>query len=89
VAKNDDIGEYYLGTMLETGTGEPQNLPRAVQLEQASAAQGNMLGETELGLMAYKGIGMPPDKTKAALEWKQAAAQGDRRAQDFLSEYGL
>jgi TPR repeat protein len=89
VAKNDDFGDYYLGVMLETGDGEAQDLPRAVRLEAASAAQGQALGQVELGRMYDAGIGVAADVNKAAAEWRLAAAQGNGQAQDLLRAHGM
>jgi hypothetical protein len=86
---NDDIGDYELGWMLEHGRGEPQNISRAVQLEEASAAQNNDLGETELGRMYFSGIGVRQDSIMAINYWQQAAAQGNREAQSLLKQDGM
>jgi TPR repeat protein len=86
---NDDIGDFELGQMLESGQGERQDLPRAVRLEQASAAQGQALGETELGYMYLMGIGVAQNDSLAKQYLDQANAQGNSEARMLLMEHGL
>ncbi len=90
---NDEIADDLLADMLRAGQGEPQDVLRAVRLEQASAAQDDVWAMLKLGTIYEEGLGVAPNEALARRYLDDAVANGDSetsgRAKALLGLYGL
>ena len=68
--------QFELAQLLEMGLGVPQDIPRAIQLYQAAAAQEFPDALNDLGFMHFQGgMGLPKDQAKALEYFERAARQ--------------
>ncbi len=82
--RGDDLVQFILGTMYETGDGFPQDSVQAVFWYRKSADQGHAGAQASLGLMYANGIGVPQDSVQAVFWYRKSAEQGDALVQSNL-----
>lgn len=84
-ARGDTEAQYYLGLLLQAGTGIDQDAARAFDWFLAASEEGNALAQYELSKAYSRGLGTAQDND-AALRWLQeAAGNGLPDAQYFLA----
>ena len=76
VSGNCPIADYYLSSMLETGTGADADEKRALSLLENAANNGVAYAQCKLGDKYMIGDGVTKDLSKAAKLYLQAEAQG-------------
>lgn len=74
-AENSAVANYYLSSMLESGTGVEKNEQKALELLKKAADAGVAYAQCKLGDKYMKGNGVAKDLTKAALLYLDAEAQ--------------
>lgn len=70
------VADYYLSSMIETGTGADADEKRALSLLENAANNGVAYAQCKLGDKYMTGNGVTRDQTKAAKFYLQAEAQG-------------
>ncbi len=82
--RGDDIAQFALGVLYDSGWGVPQNYRNAAQSYRKAAEQGNARAQNNLGFLYEMGRGVPRNYAKA-LKWlREAAQQGNANAQNSL-----
>jgi TPR repeat protein len=74
--------QSYLGFMLETGRGVPQNYTEAAMWYRRAAEQGDSLAQYSLGLLYDKGFGVPRDIVEAGKWLNLSTAAAPPRARE-------
>lgn len=81
-AQGVPAAQTYLGFMLETGRGVPQNYTEAAMWYRRAAEQGDSLAQYSLGLLYDKGQGVPRDIVEASKWLNLSTAAAPRRARE-------
>ncbi len=80
--RGDPVAQTYLGIMVETGRGVPQNYTEAAMWYRRAAEQGDGLAQYSLGLLYDRGHGVPQDVVEASKWLNLAAAAAPPRARE-------
>ena len=82
--RGDEIAQYNMGVLYDSGLGVPVDKSRARLWYRKSAEQGFAQAQNNLGRMFYMGDAVPPDYARAAAYFRKAAAQGIAFSHFFL-----
>lgn len=78
------LGQYFLGTLYDTGQGVSLDHVEAAKWYRKAADQGDDVARIALGFRYHTGVGMPRDDAEAMKWFHKAAEQGDDVAQSNL-----
>ncbi len=84
-ARGEAEAQYYLGLLLQSGTGIEQDAARAFDWFLAASEEGNALSQYELSKAYSRGLGTEKNNEEALRWLKEAAANGMSDAQYFLA----
>lgn len=84
-ARGEVEAQYYLGLLLQSGTGIEQDPVRAFDWFLAASEDGNALAQYELSKAYSRGLGTEQNNTEALRWLQEAAASGLPDAQYFLA----
>jgi TPR repeat protein len=82
--RGDEIAQYNMGVLYDSGLGVPVDKSRARVWYRKSADQGFAQAQNNLGRMFYMGDAVPPDYARAATYFRKAAEQGIAFSHFFL-----
>jgi len=82
--RGNDVAQYNLGVLYESGLGVAVDKSRARLWYGKSADRGFAQAQNNLGRLFYMGDSVPPDYAKAAAYFRRAAAQGIAFSHFFL-----
>jgi TPR repeat protein len=82
--RGDDLAQYNMGVLYDSGLGVPVDKARALLWYRKSAEQGFALAQNNLGRMFYAGDSVPPNYARAVVYFRKAADQGVAFSHFFL-----
>ena len=90
----DELAQFSLGLMYDSGLGVPEDDVEAVRWYRLAAEQGDAGAQNNLGFQYAKGYGVPEDDAEAVRWYRSAAEQGDAMAQynlglHYANGYGV